>query len=74
MATKQRFIHERRQGSIKRMEKQLESGVRTLSAKTAKRYGKGKKKGDVVPLTEVDRKRIKLCIEQTKAKTRGVSK
>ena len=35
---------------------------------------KGKKKGDVVPLTEVDRKRIKLCIEQTKAKTRGVSK
>ncbi len=65
MATKQHYRSERRDSSIERLEAQLKSGVRTLSTKTAKKYGKGKKKGDSVPLDEKDIKRIKEVIKNT---------
>ena len=45
--------------SYERYQKQLQKGTRTLSTKTAKKLGESFNKGDVVPLTESDIKRIK---------------
>ena len=53
--------------------KRLASGYRVLSTKTAQKLGGEYKKGDSVPLTEVDIKRInkELSILEDKIKVAG---